>query len=260
MTDFIDGAGGRSLAYRHTPGDSPGILFCSGFNSDMQGDKALFLERWAAAQGREYTRFDYSGHGQSGGRLTDGSIGRWCDDALAVLDRVTRGRQVIVGSSMGGWIMLLMALKRPERLAGLVGIAAAPDFTRRLAADLDAGQRQSLLERGFFLRPSAYGDPYQIGRVLLEEAEQHLLLQQPIDIDLPVRLLQGQLDPEVPWQHALALAEQLSSDDVEVQLIKSGDHRLSTVADLHRLQLTLECLLARINDSVMQEAAHVRPH
>jgi pimeloyl-ACP methyl ester carboxylesterase len=260
VTDYLDLPDGRRLAYCHTPGDLPGILFCPGFNSDMCGDKAVFLERWATAAGRQFTRFDYSGHGQSGGRFVDGSIGRWRDDALAVLDQVTRGPQVVVGSSMGGWIMLLLALQRADRLAGLVGIAAAPDFTRRLAASLDDAQRRSLQEQGFFLKSSAYGDAYPVGRTLLDEAGNHLLLDHAIDLDLPVRLLHGQADPDVPWQQALTLADKLSGGDVEVQLVKSGDHRLSSAADLHRLQVTLESLLAGTAGSTLHEADYVHGH
>ncbi len=243
---FLALADGSRLAYRHLPGLTPGILFCPGFNSDMQGQKALALEQWCRVQGRQFTRFDYFGHGESSGRLEEGSIGRWRDDTLAVLDAVTSGPQLIVGSSMGGWLMLLAALVRPERIAGLVGIAAAPDFTRALAREgLTAAQRDQLQQTGYCDLPNCYddGEPYRIGRRLLEEGEAHLLLEREIAIDLPVRLIQGQRDPDVPWQHALRIAEQLRSEDVEVILLKTGDHRLSSPGPLRRLLQVVQGLL-----------------
>lgn len=243
---YLELADGSRLAYRHLPGSGPGILFCPGFNSDMQGNKALALDAWCRAQGRQFTRFDYSCHGQSSGRLEEGTIGRWRDDTLAILDRVATGPQLVVGSSMGGWIMLLLALERPQRLVGLVGIAAAPDFTEALANHgLDDTQRQQLADSGYCDLPNCYddGEPYRISQQLLEEGRQHLLLDREIDIDLPVRLIQGQRDEDVPWQHALRIAARLRSDDVEVQLLKSGDHRLSEPTDLARLLTAVDTLL-----------------
>jgi pimeloyl-ACP methyl ester carboxylesterase len=247
---YLELADGSRLAYRHLPGGSPGILFCPGFNSDMQGNKALALDAWCRSQGRQFTRFDYSCHGLSSGRLEEGSIGRWRDDTLAILDKVTSGPQLVVGSSMGGWIMLLLALARPERLRGLVGIAAAPDFTETLATHgLDDGQRQQLAASGYCDLPNCYddGEPYRISQHLLDEGREHLLLGGQIDIDLPVRLIQGQRDADVPWQHALTIAAQLRSDDVEVQLLKCGDHRLSAPADLARLVATVDALLSSLS-------------
>ena len=243
---FLTLPDGSRLAYRHVAGTVPGILFCSGFNSDMQGNKALALDAWCREQGRQFTRFDYYGHGSSSGRVEDGCIGRWRDDTLAVLDRVTSGTQLLVGSSMGGWLMLLVALARPERLCGLVGLAAAPDFTERLAADLTARQRQQLAATGYADLPNCYddGQPYRIGRHMLEEGAVHLLLEDRIPVHLPVRLIHGQRDEDVPWQLSLALAERLGSDDVELQLVKNGDHRLSEPADLQRLRDTVQRLLA----------------
>jgi len=245
---FLTLEDGSSLAFSHVPGHGPGVLFCPGFNSDMQGTKALALEQWCAAQGRQFTRFDYFGHGQSSGSLAEGSIGRWRDDTLAVLDRIATGPQLIVGSSMGGWIALLVALARPERLVGLVGVAAAPDFTERLRREkLDESQLQQLADNGYCDIPNCYddGEPYRIGRYLLEEGENHLLLRGVIPLELPVRLIQGQCDEDVPWQLSLGLAEKLASRDVEVQLVKSGDHRLSEPADIRRLQHTIADLLSR---------------
>ena len=244
-TAFLARADGSSIAYRHTPGETPGVLFCAGFNSNMQGIKALALEQWCRERGRQYTRFDYTGHGESSGTLQDGCIGRWRDDTLAVLDQVTSGPQVIVGSSMGGWIMLLVALERAPRVKALLGLAAAPDFTDRLRARLTAAQRQQLERDGYTDLPNCYddGEPYRISARLLDEGEAHLLLDGEIPVDMPVRLIQGQRDEDVPWQLPLRLAEQIRGADVEIQLVKCGDHRLSEAADLRRLELTLEQLL-----------------
>jgi len=241
--EFLALPDGTELAYQHYAGRSPGILFCAGFNSDMQGNKALALETWCRAQGRQFTRFDYFGHGQSSGALEAGCIGRWRDDALVVLDQVTSGPQLIVGSSMGGWIMLLVAQARPGRVAGLVGIAAAPDFTERMRSQrLSEAQLRQLAESGYCEMPNHYddGQPYRIGQQLLDEGRDHLLLDKSIAIEVPVRLLHGQCDEDVPWQHALSVAAALTSRDVEVHLIKSGDHRLSEPQDLQRLTRTIE--------------------
>jgi pimeloyl-ACP methyl ester carboxylesterase len=248
--NYLELADGSLLAYHHSPGVTPGILFCPGFNSDMQGNKALALDAWCRARGRQFTRFDYSGHGQSSGRLEEGTIGRWRDDTLAILDVLTSGPQLVVGSSMGGWIMLLVALARPQRITGLVGVAAAADFTESLRnGGLSAAQLQQLGTSGYCDLPNCYddGEPYRIGRRLLEEGREHLLLDGEIAIDMPVRLIQGQCDPDVPWRHALTIAEKLRSTDVEVQLLKSGDHRLSEPADLARLLRTVEAILPRVS-------------
>jgi pimeloyl-ACP methyl ester carboxylesterase len=210
------------------------VLFCGGYTSDMSGTKALALERWCRAEGRGYVRFDYRGHGRSGGLFEDGTIGDWAADALAVVDRIA-GPLVVVGSSMGGWIMLLVALARPERVQALVGIAAAPDFTEDLRSRATADQRRDLAGQGFWLQPSAYGAPHAVTARLLDDGRRHLLLGAPIAIACPVHLLHGQQDPDVPWQTALRLAERLQSTDVTIELIKAGDHRLSREADLARI-------------------------
>jgi pimeloyl-ACP methyl ester carboxylesterase len=235
-------AGGR-LAFHHLPGAAPGLLFCGGYTSDMSGTKALALEAHCRARGRAFTRFDYRGHGASSGRFIDGTIGAWRDDALAIVDRVTQGPLIVAGSSMGGWIMLLLALARPERIHGLVGIAAAPDFSEELLAQASAAERRQLERQGHWLQASAYGDePYPVTRRLLEDARQHLVLRGPLAIRCPVHLLHGQRDPDVPWQTALRLAEWLESDDVTVELIKAGDHRLSTPPDLARIEAAVQRL------------------
>lgn len=212
-------------------------MFCGGFKSDMTGSKALALEQFCAGDGRAFTRFDYTGHGASSGNFEDGTIGAWTDDAIAIIDNVTEGPLVLVGSSMGGWIMVLAALARPERIKGLVGIAAGPDFTEDLMwARGTAAQRAELMANGRWVRPTAYGDdPYVITRALIEEGRDHLVLRGPIAITCPVHLLHGQLDPDVPWETSLRLAEHLGSDDVVVELIKAGDHRLSTPSAIERI-------------------------
>jgi alpha-beta hydrolase superfamily lysophospholipase/N-acetylglutamate synthase-like GNAT family acetyltransferase len=200
-------------------------------------------------------RFDYGGHGQSDGRFEDGTIGSWAEDALAIVDGATAEPLIVVGSSMGGWIMLLVALARPERVSALLGIAAAPDFTEDLLLpEATAEQRRDLDRQGFWMQPSAYGEPYPVTRRLIEEARAHLLLRAPISIDCPVHLLHGQRDPDVPWQTALRLAERLQSRDVTIELVKAGDHRLSTEADIARITAAL----ARLG--VPKPAAGEPPH
>jgi pimeloyl-ACP methyl ester carboxylesterase len=242
-TGRLDRGDGVELAWRRLAGKQPGVVFLGGFNSDMTGSKAEDLAAFCAAYGQAFLRFDYSGHGASGGRFEDGTIGRWVADGEAVLDALTEGPQILVGSSMGGWIALLLALRRPERVAGLVGIAAAPDFTARIEATLPPDVRALIDRDGVWHRPSAYGDPYPITRPLLEEGRQHLLLQTPVPITVPVRLLHGQQDPDVPWELSLRTAAALTGQDVEVTLVKDGDHRLSRPQDLLLLRRVLSALL-----------------
>jgi pimeloyl-ACP methyl ester carboxylesterase len=242
---------GTRLAYRSIrmrPGDQrPGIVFLSGFASDMTGTKGLALEAWARERGQALLRFDYSGHGRSSGAFRDGTIGRWTEDALAALDRLTDGPQILVGSSMGGWIMLLAALARPQRIAGLVGIAAAPDFTEDLMwAQMQEPTRTRLMTEGVILQPSQYQDtPMEISRALIEDGRRHLLLRAPIAIRCPVRLLHGMADPDVPWLTSVRLAERLTGADVTLTLVKDGDHRLSRAQDLQRMFAAIEELVAK---------------
>ncbi len=233
VSGFLPGPGGASLAWFRLEGKSPGLMFLGGFRSDMSGTKASALEAHCRNMGRAYVRFDYSGHGESSGKFEEGTIGQWMEDALAILDRVARGPQVLVGSSMGGWIMLLAALARPERVQGLVGVAAAPDFTEDLVRDaLTEAVREELDARGYFMRESEYEAPYPITRLLLDEGKNHLLLRDTIRIARPVRLIHGMRDDSVPWDTALRLADALASGDVCLTLIKDGDHRLSTPRDI----------------------------
>ncbi|MDZ4363948.1 MAG: alpha/beta hydrolase [Brevundimonas sp.] len=209
--------------------------------SDMTGTKAQALADWAVAEGRSYVRFDYLGHGQSSGAFVDGTITRWRDDSLAVLDGLTSGDLVLVGSSMGGWLSCLVALVRPERVKAMVLIAPAPDFTEKLMSPEIPPEGWAALEaEGVWMRPSEYGDPYPIRRTLLEDgARWSILGGEPIPLEMPIRILQGGQDPDVPWRHALELAQAVKAEDVVFSLIKDGDHRLSRPQDLARLIATV---------------------
>jgi pimeloyl-ACP methyl ester carboxylesterase len=229
---------GTALAYHHTPGAGPTIVFLPGYASDMSGSKALAIEDWARTNGRAFLRFDYAGCGESGGAFEDQTLASWRDDALAVIDHVVEGPVVLVGSSMGGWIMLLVALTRPERVAGLVGIAAAPDFT-------DWGftpeQKAVLLREGRLEETSIYSpEPTVTTRRFWESGEANRLMHGPIDLAIPTRLIHGQRDPDVPWEHSVALAGLLRSDDVQTVLVKDGDHRLSRPQDIALILRVLE--------------------
>ena len=241
--------GGATIAYRASPGKSPGVVFLGGYRSDMSGSKALALEACCRARGQAFLRFDYFGHGESSGDFTDGTIGRWSEDALAVLDALTAAPQVLVGSSMGGWIMVLAALARPERIAGLVGVAAAPDFTEDLIPiRLTADQKESLERDGIIHLASDYGDePTPVTRDLIEDGRRHLVLRRALPLDVPVRLLHGMKDADVPWQTSLRLAQMVNSADVEITLVKDGDHRLSDEPGLERLCAALGGLLDRLS-------------
>lgn len=233
MTQFLTTPQGRQIAYDRLDGAGPGIVFLSGLKSDKQGTKALHLEAWARAQGRAFLRFDYSGHGESSGAFTDGCIGDWQADTLAALDALTEGPQVVVGSSMGGWQALLLARARPGRIAGLVGIAAAPDFTLDgYEASFTADQRAALARDGQVAMPSDYEDDYIITRRLIEDGRAHLVLRDPLDLPFPVRLLQGDADTAVPVATALRLFDHARSPDLRLALVKGADHRFSTPACL----------------------------
>ncbi len=219
---------GRTLAYHQTNGAGPGVVFLGGFKSDMEGTKALWLEDWARDAGRAFLRFDYSGHGESSGAFTDGSIGDWTADARAVIDAVTTGPQILVGSSMGGWIALLLARDNPELAAGLVTVAAAPDFTEdAMWAGFDADQRAALLADGQVALPSEYGDPYVITRRLIEDGRDHLVLRSPLELPFPVRFLQGSADADVDMSVALRLLDHARGPDMRLTLVKGADHRFS---------------------------------
>jgi pimeloyl-ACP methyl ester carboxylesterase len=246
MIGLLDTTDGRRLAYHRTPGQGPGVVFLGGFRSDMEGTKALFLEEWAKARGRAFLRFDYSGHGQSSGRFEDGCIGDWLADARAVL-ALTEGPQVLVGSSMGGWIALLLAREVP--VAGLVGIAAAPDFTERLWDRLTEAQREEMRETGRLTRPSAYGAPYVYTRRLIEDGEDHLILTRRLELSCPVRLLQGEADTDVPPSVALSLFAHMQGPDIRVSLVKGADHRFSSQPCLDLITASVAEILGEASDA-----------
>lgn len=241
-------ADGVSLAYYRLLGKNPGVIFLGGFTSDMTGIKATALERWCQGRGQAFVRFDYSGHGASSGQFADGVIGRWTEEALTVLDQLTEGPQILVGSSMGAWLMLLMALKRPKRIAGLLGLACAADFTEYLLWErLDEPFRQRLQRERVISLPSPYGEPYIIAMNLIEEAAQHRLLnRKELPITCPVRLIHGMGDADVPWRTSLQIAEKLTSADVRLILIKDGEHTLSRERDLSLLTRTLGEMLGSL--------------
>ena len=231
---FLRRENGASLAYFRLGGESPGLMFLGGFRSDMSGTKASALEAHCRKVGRAYVRFDYGGHGESSGNFEDGTIGEWAGDALAVLDEVAQGPQVLVGSSMGGWMMLLAALARPERVKGLVGIASGPDFTDGFKKHrLTEQMRRELDERGYVMHaPNIWEEPYRVTKKLLDEGDNHLLFRGEIDVTCPVRLIHGMADETVSWEVSLKLARALKGDDVRLTLVKDGGHRLSRDADI----------------------------
>lgn len=230
MTEYLTTPQGRRIAHHRTEGQGPGIVFLGGFMSDMTGSKAMFLQDWAAAQGRAFLRFDYSGHGQSSGAFEDGCIGDWVEDALAMFKALTEGPQVLVGSSMGGWIALQIARTMPDRVKGLVGIAPAPDFTEdSMWAGFSEAQRVALMDQGRIVIPSDYSeDGYPITRRLIEDGRARLVLRTPLSLPFPVRILQGTADTDVPVSVALRLMDHADCPDLRLTLVKGADHRFST--------------------------------
>ena len=239
MPDWFTTPAGRTLAYHQTTATGagkglPGVVFLGGYKSDMTGTKAVHMQAWAEAAGRAFLRFDYSGHGQSSGRFEDGGIGDWFADASAIIDGLTTGPQVLVGSSMGGWISLLVARAMPGKVAGLVGVAAAPDFTEDLMwGSYSEAQKALLQSQGWLAEPSEYSDePYIITKAFLDDGAHYLVLRSPLNLPFPVRLLQGTADVDVPPSVALRLMDHADSPDLRLTLVKGADHRFSTPACL----------------------------
>ncbi len=246
MPDYLITDQGRRLAYYQTPGAAPGVVFLGGFQSDMSGTKATWLQGWAQARGRAFLRFDYSGHGQSSGAFTDGCIGDWAADAAQAVTRLTSGSQVLVGSSMGGWIALLLARQMPARIHALLGIAAAPDFTEdSLWPALDTAQRAALERDGATQIHNPYDEtPTPLTRKLFEDGRRNLVLRTPLALPFPVRLLQGTRDAEVPTDVALRLLEHADCPDMRLTLVKGADHRFSGPDALALTGTTLAALVA----------------
>jgi len=244
MNDYLETPSGRRIAYVRTKGQGPGIVFLGGFKSDMTGTKAAHLEAWAKKHGRAFLRFDYSGHGDSSETFEEGCIGDWAEDAFQAITTLTDGPQVLVGSSMGGWISLLMARRMPERVAALVTIAAAPDFTERgFWAGFSEDQRQVLARDGRLELPSDYADqPYVITRRLIEDGRNQQVMNQPLDLPFPTRFLQGTADTDVPMQWALDLLDHATSPDMRLTLVKGADHRFSTPECLDLVTGTIRSL------------------
>ena len=238
--EFLITKTGRRLAYVQTAGRGPGVVFLGGFMSDMSGTKALHLEAWCKEQGCAFLRFDYSGHGASSEVFTDGCVGDWAEDAQAAIEVLTQGKQILVGSSMGGWISMLMAQRLPDRLAGLVTIAAAPDFTEDgFWASFNEDTRRLLLQEGVVNIPSDYGDPYPITKRLIEDGRSHLVLRKPLSLPFPVRLLQGDEDVDVSVELANNLFSHIKGPDVQLRLLKGADHRFSTPKALALLEAAI---------------------
>ena len=238
---------GGTIAYRQIDGKSPCVIFLGGFMSDMAGTKAIELENHCRSVGQAFLRFDYRGHGESSGNFEDATISDWVSDALFVIDTCTKGPLILVGSSMGGWIMLLAALARSERISGLVGIAAAPDFTRDLMWDRFSEKTKQILEsEGVYYEESEYGsDPYTVTMKLIVDGQKHLLLDRPIHLNCPMRLLHGMEDCSVPWMTASRLAKKMQSEDIRILLLKDGDHRLSRDQDIVCLKLMLDEIIKK---------------
>jgi pimeloyl-ACP methyl ester carboxylesterase len=243
---FYKTSSGRNIAYVKTKGDGPTVVFLGGFMSDMEGSKATFLEDWAKSRGQGFLRFDYSGHGQSSGAFEDGCIGDWLADARAIVDAQTDGDVVLVGSSMGGWISLMLAKELQERVVGLVTIAAAPDFTEDgfWAGFSQEAQRQ-LMEEGVLHVPSDYGDPYPITRRLIEDGRRHLIMRSALKLSMPIRMVQGTEDGSVKRETALALLDHIVADDIELALLKGADHSFSTPECLEIIRCKIEYMLKK---------------
>lgn len=235
---------GRRIAFHQTAGSGPGVVFLGGLKSDMQGSKALHLEAWAKRTGRAFLRFDYSGHGESSGTFVEGCIGDWAEDAEAAILTLTEGPQILVGSSMGGWQALLFARKHPELVAGLVGIAAAPDFTEDGMWDSwSDAQKAEMDQTGQVALPSDYGEPYIITKRMIEDGRQQLVLRSPLVVNAPVRLLQGTGDEDVDMSVALRLLDHLEGPDIRLELVKGADHRFSDDYCLSRIETAIEDVL-----------------
>lgn len=249
---FFEAPHGTRIGYFKTEGKGPLVVFMGGLMSDMSGTKALFLENWCREKGQSYLRFDYGGHGASSGSFEEGTIGSWHQDALAAIDNLTEGPIILVGSSMGGWQVLLAALARKDRVVGLIGLAPAPDFTERiLLTNLDEAHRKTLMEEGKIQVPHDYeGDPYVFTRDLVEDGQKHLLLDAPIVLDIPIRLIHGMKDNDVPYQISLDIMAALEAKDAELVLLKGANHKLSSPKELAVLTGALESIIEKVKHEI----------
>jgi pimeloyl-ACP methyl ester carboxylesterase len=255
MMSYLELPGGATLAYRRREGCTPGVMFLGGFMSDMSGRKALALEAYCRDNRRAFVAFDYRGHGLSSGRLEELGVDSWIEDSLMVLDTLTDGAQILVGSSMGAWLLTLCLQRRPQRIGAALGLGAAPDFIDAMIDTLDAAQMSSLARHGYCELPTRYADrPYRLTQRLIDSARAHNVLGQRIDFPGPVRLLHGLADEDVPWPRSIALAGTLSSPDLEVRLVAGGDHRLSSDEDLRRICATVAELVGLLRRSHRTEA------
>ncbi len=243
--DFVNTPSGRRIAYHQIKGQGPGVIFLGGFMSDMEGTKAVYLQDWAERTGRAFLRFDYSGHGSSSEKFTDGCIGDWAADAMTAISSLTDGKQVLVGSSMGGWIALLVARAMPERIAGMVGIAAAPDFTEDdMNKGFSVAQKAEMKATGRVELPSEYSEePYVITKRLIEDGRNQLVLCDPLDLPFPARFLQGTADEDVDVSVALRLLEHVTGGDIRLTLVKGADHRFSEPEELRLIRKTIHSVL-----------------
>lgn len=248
QTAFLTTKQGRKLAYSKIDGQGPGVVFLGGFSSDMTGTKAVYLEDWAKENGRAFLRFDYSGHGESSEDFVDGCIGDWAEDAEQAIRELTDGPQILVGSSMGGWMSCLMAKRIPERIAGIVGIAAAPDFTEdSMWAWMDQKQKKELAEKGVVYIPNDYDEPYPITQRLIEDGRNQLVLREPLEFPFPVRLLHGTEDADVSTDVALRLLDHATGDDIRLTLVKGADHRFSDPRCLRLIHKAVHSVTMAVN-------------
>ncbi len=246
--EYLETQSNRKIAYYKTEGKGPTVVFLGGFKSEMAGSKATFLESWAERVGHAYVRLDYSGHGLSSGSFTDGCIGDWLEDAQSVIEHATHGPLILIGSSMGGWIALLLAKKMRQRIVALMTIAAAPDFTEEgFWSNFSEAQKNEILINGVTYLPSEYGDPYPITKRLIEDGRYHLINLGPIEVGVPVRLLQGDLDTSVSRDTALSLFDRMDGEDIQLILVKGGDHSLSTPQNLMDIEYQLNHLISRVS-------------
>lgn len=244
--DYFTTPAGHKIAFHQHGGKAPGVVFLGGFMSDMNGSKATYLESWAKADGHSFLRFDYSGHGQSSGAFTQGSIGAWAEDAAAIINAQTKGPQLLIGSSMGGWISLILAQRKLVNIAGFLGIAAAPDFTQdSMWAQMSDEQRRKLETEGQIEVPSDYDDPYPITKQLIEDGRNHLILRAPLDLPFPVHLLHGTADRDVEMSRPLAIMDHATCADMSLTFVKGANHSFSAPENLALMSKTAQEILSK---------------